>query len=40
MVKNRSESNPICQRTNLQQSLHFIYQIESTHMGYLELKGF
>ena len=40
MFKIKSEFNPIYQTVNLMQSTHVIYQIKSTNMGYLEVKGF
>ena len=40
MFKIKSEFNPIYQTVNLIQSTHVIYQIKSTNMGYLEVKGF
>ena len=40
MFKFKSESNPIYPRSPLEQSCLIIYQIKSTHMDYLEVKGF
>ena len=40
MFKFKSESNPILPRSPLEQSCLIIYQIKSTHMDYLEVKGF
>ena len=40
MLKMKSDFNPIYPRSLKMQSWHVINQIKSTHMDYLELKGF
>ena len=40
MLKMKSDFNPIYPRSLKKQSWHVIHQIKSTHMDYLELKGF
>ena len=40
MFKMKSDFNPIYPRSLRKRSWHVIHQIKSTHMDYLELKGF